>query len=196
MSSWPCITIRVCRRSSTWDSATPSTSRSVCPYCAPASITAPPCPWRAPARRIREVCAPHWRSPWSWQVRAPALAVRKRFGQHFLHDAGIIRRIVDAVAPVAGDRIVEVGPGRGALTWGLLARAETLDVIEIDHDLAHSLAADSRARSRLRVHVENVLDTDFVRLRAEGAPLRIVGNLPYNISTPLLFHLLAQRAAI
>jgi 16S rRNA (adenine1518-N6/adenine1519-N6)-dimethyltransferase len=124
------------------------------------------------------------------------MAVRKRFGQHFLHDPGIIRRIVAAVAPVRGERIVEVGAGRGALTWSLLERARYLDVIEIDRDLARLLAADSRAPAHLRVHVENVLDTDFVRLRGDGPPLRIVGNLPYNISTPLLFHLLSQRTAI
>jgi 16S rRNA (adenine1518-N6/adenine1519-N6)-dimethyltransferase len=121
--------------------------------------------------------------------------VRKRFGQHFLHDPGIIRRIVDAVAPAAGERLVEVGPGRGAITWSLLARAKTLDVVEIDRDLAKSLEADPRA-AQLRVHVENVLDTDFLALRGDGPPLRIVGNLPYNISTPLLFRLLTQRAAI
>jgi 16S rRNA (adenine1518-N6/adenine1519-N6)-dimethyltransferase len=124
------------------------------------------------------------------------MAVRKRFGQHFLHDPQVIRRIVDAIAPTAGERVVEVGPGRGALTWGLLERAGSLDVIEIDRDLAHSLGADARGRGRLRVHLENVLDTDFARLRADGPPLRIVGNLPYNISTPLLFRLLAQRSAI
>jgi 16S rRNA (adenine1518-N6/adenine1519-N6)-dimethyltransferase len=124
------------------------------------------------------------------------MAVRKRFGQHFLHDPSVIRRIVDAVAPSSGERVVEVGPGRGALTWSLLARAKQLDVIEIDRDLAHSLAADPRAQAHLRVHLENVLDTDFLRLRADGPPLRIVGNLPYNISTPLLFRLLGQRAAI
>ena len=124
------------------------------------------------------------------------MAVRKRFGQHFLHDPSVIRRIVDAVAPSRAERVVEVGPGRGALTWNLLERAGQLDVIEIDRDLAHSLAADPRAQGRLRVHLENVLDTDFVRLRAGGPPLRIVGNLPYNISTPLLFHLLKQRGAI
>jgi 16S rRNA (adenine1518-N6/adenine1519-N6)-dimethyltransferase len=124
------------------------------------------------------------------------MQVRKRFGQHFLHDPGVIRRIVDAVAPVAGERVVEVGPGRGALTWGLLARAGRMDVIEIDRDLARALEADPRADAQLRVHVENVLDTDFVALRGDGAPLRIVGNLPYNISTPLLFRLLQQRAAI
>ena len=96
----------------------------------------------------------------------------------------------------SGERIVEVGPGRGALTWSLLERAGHLDVIEIDRDLARALATDPRAKAHLRVHVENVLDTDFVRLRGDGPPLRIVGNLPYNISTPLLFHLLSQRAAI
>ncbi len=124
------------------------------------------------------------------------MQVRKRFGQHFLHDRAIIRRIVDAVSPRDGDRVVEVGPGRGALTWSLLARAKTLDVIEIDRDLAKILAEDPRSDGVLRVHVENVLDMDFLRLRGEGPPLTIVGNLPYNISTPLLFHLLKQRAAI
>jgi 16S rRNA (adenine1518-N6/adenine1519-N6)-dimethyltransferase len=108
----------------------------------------------------------------------------------------MIRRIIDAVAPQACERIVEVGPGRGALTWGLLERARRLDAIEIDRDLAAALAADPRAAGGLRVHVENVLDTDFVRLRGAGEPLRVVGNLPYNISTPLLFHLLTQRSAI
>jgi 16S rRNA (adenine1518-N6/adenine1519-N6)-dimethyltransferase len=124
------------------------------------------------------------------------MPVRKRFGQHFLHDPATIRRIVEAVAPRAGERLVEVGPGRGALTWSLLAQAKDMDVIEIDRDLARALEADPRAETHLRVHVENVLDTDFVALRGNGAPLRIVGNLPYNISTPLLFHLLQQRAAI
>jgi 16S rRNA (adenine1518-N6/adenine1519-N6)-dimethyltransferase len=92
--------------------------------------------------------------------------------------------------------MVEIGPGRGALTWGLLQRARSLDVIEIDRDLAQSLRVDSRATLDLRVHVADALHTDFVRLRADGGPLRIVGNLPYNISTPLLFRLLSQRAAI
>jgi 16S rRNA (adenine1518-N6/adenine1519-N6)-dimethyltransferase len=124
------------------------------------------------------------------------MPVRKRFGQHFLHDPGVIARILDAVAPVPGERVVEVGPGRGALTWGLLARAARLDAIEIDRDLAAALLRDPRAQRGLRVLTENVLDADFVGLRGDGPPLRIVGNLPYNISTPLLFHLLQQRAAI
>lgn len=124
------------------------------------------------------------------------MQVRKRFGQHFLHDAGVIRRIVDAVVPLDGERLVEIGPGRGALTWVLLARAKNMDVVEIDRDLAAILREDPRADGHLRVHVENVLDTDFIALRGAGPPLRIVGNLPYNISTPLMFRLLQQRAAI
>ncbi len=124
------------------------------------------------------------------------MQVRKRFGQHFLHDPGVIRRIIDAIAPGAGERIVEVGPGRGALTWDLLARARGLDVIEIDRDLANSMRNDPRAAAGLRVHVQDVLDADFERLRGDGPLLRVVGNLPYNISTPLMFHLLSQRSAI
>lgn len=124
------------------------------------------------------------------------MPVRKRFGQHFLHDPGIIGRIVDAIAPQPGQRIVEVGPGRGALTWGLLDRAKRLETIEIDRDLAQSLLGDRRARGALTVRVQDVMDTDFGELRGDGPALRIVGNLPYNISTPLLFRLLEQRAAI
>jgi 16S rRNA (adenine1518-N6/adenine1519-N6)-dimethyltransferase len=121
---------------------------------------------------------------------------RKRFGQHFLHDPSVIRRIVDAIAPQEGDRLVEIGPGRGALTWALLARAKHLHAIEIDRDLARRLHEDPRAQAGLEVHVQDVLDLDFGALRGEGPKLRIVGNLPYNISTPLLFHLLDQRASI
>jgi 16S rRNA (adenine1518-N6/adenine1519-N6)-dimethyltransferase len=124
------------------------------------------------------------------------MVVRKRFGQHFLHDPAVIRRIIESIAPGAGERIVEIGPGRGALTWGLLERSKTLDVIEIDRDLAAAMKADPRGRGRLRVHAEDVLDTDFEKLRGEGPPLRVVGNLPYNISTPVLFRLLSQRSAI
>jgi 16S rRNA (adenine1518-N6/adenine1519-N6)-dimethyltransferase len=124
------------------------------------------------------------------------MVIRKRFGQHFLHDPAVIRRIIDAVAPTSGERVVELGPGRGALTFGLLERAQRLDAIEIDRDLAQLLEADPRAQGRLRLHVENMLDTDFALLRGQGEKLRIVGNLPYNVSTPVLFHLLSQRGAI
>jgi len=106
---------------------------------------------------------------------------RKRFGQHFLHDPGVVRRIVAAIAPAADDFIVEIGPGEGVLTRPLAARAGRLEAVEIDRDLAAALAAEG-----IKVHVADALEFDFGRL-APGA--RIVGNLPYNISTPLLFHL-------
>src|SRR6202790_2015721 len=124
-----------------------------------------------------------------WPVQVPSVPVRKRFGQHFLHDPGVIRRIIDTVAPRACERIVEVGPGRGALTWGLLERAKRLDVIEIDRDLAQALQTDPPGKPGREGQLENVLDTDFIRLRGTGEPLRVDGNLPYNISTPLLFPL-------
>ena len=121
---------------------------------------------------------------------------RKRYGQHFLHDPSVIGRIVTAIAPQESDRLVEIGPGRGALTWPRLARAKHLNAIEIDRDLAQALREDPRARTGLEVHVQDVLDLDFAALRGTGPKLRIVGNLPYNISTPLLFHLLGQRESI
>jgi 16S rRNA (adenine1518-N6/adenine1519-N6)-dimethyltransferase len=124
------------------------------------------------------------------------MPVRKRFGQHFLHDRGVVRRIIEAIDPNPGERLVEIGPGRGALTWDLLERAHSLDVIEIDRDLARALELDARAGPGLRVRVQDVLRADFLALRGAGAPLRVVGNLPYNISTPLMFHLLKQPGAI
>jgi len=123
---------------------------------------------------------------------------RKRFGQHFLHDPGAIRRIVAAVAPRAGDHLVEIGPGRGALTRQLLECEDcTLDAIEIDRDLAAQLAAAFAGSARHALHVADALEFDFTGLAAQrGGRLRIVGNLPYNISTPLLFHLLSHTDAI
>lgn len=115
---------------------------------------------------------------------------RKRFGQNFLHDPTVITRIVNAVAPRAGDRIVEVGPGLGALTAPLLAAAGELDVVELDRDVIPLLEANCAGRGILRVHHSDVLKFDLARLAQGGRKLRIVGNLPYNISTPLLFHLL------
>jgi len=110
---------------------------------------------------------------------------RKRFGQHFLHDPGILRRIVEAVAPAPGDAVVEIGPGEGALTRSLLGRIDHLTAIEIDRDLAARLANEFSSR-RLTVVIADALDFDFSALPSN---LRIVGNLPYNISTPILFHL-------
>jgi 16S rRNA (adenine1518-N6/adenine1519-N6)-dimethyltransferase len=123
---------------------------------------------------------------------------RKRFGQHFLHDPGAIARIAGALAPRAGDHLVEIGPGRGALTRALLAYTDcTLDAIEIDRDLAAQLAPWFGSGGRQALHAGDALDFDFVGLAARrGGRLRIVGNLPYNISTPLLFHLLAHADAI
>ncbi len=110
---------------------------------------------------------------------------RKRFGQHFLHDPYILSRIVEAIAPQPGEALVEIGPGEGALTRPLLARTPKLTAIEIDRDLAAALAAEFPPE-RLHVIVADALDFDFSTL---PAALRVVGNLPYNISTPLLFHL-------
>jgi 16S rRNA (adenine1518-N6/adenine1519-N6)-dimethyltransferase len=123
---------------------------------------------------------------------------RKRFGQHFLHDPRVVERIVQALGARPGDHLVEIGPGRGALTGRLLALADcTLDAIEIDRDLAAQLRAPFAASPRHALHEGDALEFDFSALaRARGGRLRILGNLPYNISTPLLFHLLQHADAI
>ena len=110
---------------------------------------------------------------------------RKRFGQHFLHDPRVLGRIVDAIAPHPDDILVEIGPGQGALTTPLLQRAGRLEAIEVDRDLAAALAARFPP-FKLTVHCADALEFDFGRF---PAGMRLVGNLPYNISTPLLFHL-------
>ena len=107
---------------------------------------------------------------------------RKRFGQHFLHDPRVLARIVDAVAPSRKDFLVEIGPGEGALTRPLLQKVPHLEVIEIDRDLAASL----RSVEGVTVHEADALEFDFT---AFPTGIRLVGNLPYNISTPLLFRL-------
>ena len=124
------------------------------------------------------------------------IRARKRFGQHFLHDPGVLRRIVDAVDPRPGERIVEIGPGHGALTLPLLERCGRVEAIEIDRDLAPLLAGRAAGKGELVIHVGDVLEVDFRSLHGGGSKLRICGNLPYNISTPLLFHLLAARDVI
>jgi len=112
---------------------------------------------------------------------------RKRFGQHFLTDGAVIDAIVDLIAPQPGQALIEIGPGLGAMTNPLLARCEKLTVIELDRDLAQRL----RARPGIAVIEADVLQVDFAALAlAHGQPLRVVGNLPYNISSPILFHLL------
>jgi 16S rRNA (adenine1518-N6/adenine1519-N6)-dimethyltransferase len=110
---------------------------------------------------------------------------RKRFGQNFLADRHYVARIVDAVDPAPGDNLVEIGPGLGALTNALIERAGKISAIEIDRDLAARLHERFTA-DRLALHEADALAFDFATL---GADLRVVGNLPYNISTPLLFHL-------
>jgi len=131
-------------------------------------------------------------------ARAGVPPRRKRFGQHFLHDPRILDRIVQALAAHPGDHLVEIGPGRGALTALLLAiPGITLDAIEIDRDLAGLLGVHFGSSARHALHAGDALGFDFSALaRARGGPLRIVGNLPYNISTPLLFHLLQHADAI
>lgn len=112
---------------------------------------------------------------------------RKRFGQHFLSDDSIIHRIVEAIDPRPGDALVEIGPGLGALTNPLAERVDRLTVIELDRDLAARLSK----RPELDVVQSDVLQVDFAELSVRlQRPLRVVGNLPYNISTPILFHLL------
>ncbi|KAF0807326.1 ribosomal RNA adenine dimethylase [Alcanivorax xiamenensis] len=119
---------------------------------------------------------------------------RKRFGQHFLHDPGIIDRLVRTVAPIAGQKLVEIGPGRGALTYPLLEQVAHLDVVELDRDLIH-LLREAVPEERLTIHQADALRFDF-RPLAGALKLRVVGNLPYNISTPLIFHLLEQAEII
>jgi 16S rRNA (adenine1518-N6/adenine1519-N6)-dimethyltransferase len=112
---------------------------------------------------------------------------RRRFGQHFLHDPRVIARIVAAVDPRADDAIVEIGPGQGALTTPLAERVQRLQVVELDRDLAERLRVRYPS-DRVVVHAADALRFDFGAL---PAGLRVVGNLPYNISTPLLFRLVA-----
>jgi 16S rRNA (adenine1518-N6/adenine1519-N6)-dimethyltransferase len=121
---------------------------------------------------------------------------RKRFGQNFLHDQSVIERILSHIDPQPGQRLVEIGPGKGALTRGLLERAGELDAVELDRDLLQPLQRSCAAFGALRLHNTDALKFDFRGLRDDERRLRLVGNLPYNISTPLLFHLVEQAEAI
>ena len=115
---------------------------------------------------------------------------RKRFGQHFLSDPGVIQAIISEISPTADDVIVEIGPGPGAITRPLAARAGHLHVVVLDRDLAAALRNEFADTPNVTVHEADALGFD---LSALGPRLRVVGNLPYNISTPLLFHLLKHR---
>ena len=124
---------------------------------------------------------------------------KKHLGQNFLHERTIIDKIVQAVNPKPGDRLVEIGPGQGAITFPLLDRHGELTVIEFDRDLIFPLTEAARAHGTLTVIHRDVLKVDFGALAADGqgsGRLRLVGNLPYNLSSPILFHALAHADAI
>lgn len=121
---------------------------------------------------------------------------RKRFGQHFLHDSQIIQRIIAAIAPQPEQHLVEIGPGKGALTLPLLRHDCQLDVIELDRDLIEQLNKKTNSFKQLRIHNADALKFNFRQIVTNEQPLRVIGNLPYNISTPLLFHLLNYASNI
>jgi 16S rRNA (adenine1518-N6/adenine1519-N6)-dimethyltransferase len=120
---------------------------------------------------------------------------RKRFGQNFLHDPGVIEQIIRAINPKPDDAIVEIGPGLGALTEEILAVNPKLQVVELDRDLIPVLRTKFFNYPEFRIHEADALKFDFSQL-VDDRPLRIIGNLPYNISTPLIFHLLAQASVV
>lgn len=121
---------------------------------------------------------------------------RKRFGQNFLHDEGVIADIIAAVSPQNNQHLVEIGPGRGALTEILVAEAGRLDVIELDRDLVPLLEKQFSHASNLHIHQGDALAFDFSNLPQHDEKMRVIGNLPYNITTPLLFHLLGYAGLI
>jgi 16S rRNA (adenine1518-N6/adenine1519-N6)-dimethyltransferase len=123
-------------------------------------------------------------------------AAKRRFGQNFLHDPQVIERILRSIDPRPEDTLIEIGPGLGALTAPLLARCGRLTVIEIDRDVIPHLRTACGEHAGLHIVQADALRVDYRALAAPGTRLRVVGNLPYNISTPLLFHLLAQADAI
>lgn len=121
---------------------------------------------------------------------------KKNLGQHFLSDRSYIGRIVMAVNPKPGDRLVEIGPGQGAITFPLLKKHGELTVIEFDRDLITPLMEASEGVGRLTIIHKDVLQVDFSKLAGDEGPLRLVGNLPYNISSPILFHALEHAGAV
>jgi 16S rRNA (adenine1518-N6/adenine1519-N6)-dimethyltransferase len=121
---------------------------------------------------------------------------KKRFGQNFLHDASVIQRIVDVIDPHADDHMVEIGPGQAALTIPLLRVVRKMDAIEVDRDLIPIVERTCSPVGNVNLTNADALKFDFSTLRHDERPLRLVGNLPYNISTPILFHVLESRAAI
>jgi 16S rRNA (adenine1518-N6/adenine1519-N6)-dimethyltransferase len=125
----------------------------------------------------------------------PVHRARKRFGQNFLHDPVVIDKIIQAIHPRPSDTLVEIGPGQGAITYPLLSAAGKLTVIELDRDLITPLKQHGATLGELSIHNADALSFDFCGLGG-SEQLRVIGNLPYNISTPLLFHLLDQHRCI
>lgn len=121
---------------------------------------------------------------------------RKRFGQNFLHDRGIIERLLRTIAAQPGEHLLEIGPGQGAITEGLLDSGASLEAIEIDRDLAAHLQSRFAARPDFRLHIADALRCNISALAHGPRSLRVIGNLPYNISTPLIFHLLTHAPVI
>ncbi|MES2218264.1 MAG: 16S rRNA (adenine(1518)-N(6)/adenine(1519)-N(6))-dimethyltransferase RsmA, partial [Pseudomonadota bacterium] len=121
---------------------------------------------------------------------------RKRFGQHFLQDDQVIQRLIEVIAPQVGQHLVEIGPGQGALTLPVLRKTGLLEVVELDRDLIPTLRARSQDCGTLVIHEADALKFDFGALAKNTETLRVIGNLPYNISTPLIFHLLEFAARI
>lgn len=144
---------------------------------------------------IRRKPAPRKRGP-DLQKDGFQHQARKRFGQNFLHDQNIILRILQSIHPQSSDHLVEIGPGQGALTRHLLQTCGKLDAIELDRDLAAYLEQTLGADPRFTLQQGDVLKFDFSTLSGEPRALRIIGNLPYNISTPCMFHLLNYQALI
>ena len=114
---------------------------------------------------------------------------RKRFGQHFLSDQRVIQHIVDSLSPQQHQHLIEIGPGQGALTLPVLKRVKTLEAVELDRDLIPVLQSRTQAIGQLEIYPADVLTFDFSEIKKDERLLRIFGNLPYNISTPLIFHL-------
>lgn len=126
----------------------------------------------------------------------PIHQARKRFGQNFLHDLGVIQGIVRAVHPQPEEHLLEIGPGQGALTQHLLGQSARLDLIELDRDLTPLLIQRFSSIAGLQIHQGDILEYDLAKLTQQAKSLRVVGNLPYNISTPLIFHLLGYAELI
>lgn len=121
---------------------------------------------------------------------------KKRFGQHFLHDQNIIMKLVRSIHSKHDDNVVEIGPGLGALTFPLLQELDHLNVVELDRDVIARLKSIGDSKGKFTIHESDALKFDFAQLATGDKTLRVVGNLPYNISTPLIFHLLEHKQNI